>query len=305
MDIQEVIQKEVQEAMSSGLYSVASLDMFNIISNLELTDKLHLHLEYTKEMLDEYLDEIMELDGVKLGLYEFLRALRVGDIIDNQKLEKENSFLIGLYQQVSRETAMGRLIKYAKNDKELLGKDIFSLHHTLLTGTLSEGINSVRTVNDKFVGRFVDGERIIDYFPIDYRDVKIAADKIAELYNVRLTGDNFDNVFIQAFLIHGLFGGLQIFSDGNTRMGRIMQHALIWQLINERTKFNFEMPPIYATRSYYPVRCKYRDLITGLVTDGSNIAWNKWFDFNLDRIEDSIYANTENLKVLKRKLGKF
>ena len=129
----------------------------------------------------------------------------------------------------------------------------------------------------------------------------VAAGNIVNLYNDRLEHEGFDNVYLQPFLIHGLMGGLQIFSDGNTRMGRIMQHALIWQLINEKMQFNFEMPPMYATRSYYPVRFQYREKIAKLVNDGSNKTWNDWFDFNLDRIEDSICADTENIKVLKRK----
>jgi Fic family protein len=180
---------------------------------------------------------------------------------------------------------------------------MFNLNNTLLYGTFSDDATSIRTKNNKFVGKFVDGKRIIDYFPIDCKYVYEAADRIALLYNDRLTGSQFDNVFLQPFLIHGLLGGLQIFNDGNTRMGRIMQHALMWQLINERTKFNFDMPVVYATRSYYPFRHKYRDNITKLVTDGSNYVWNDWFDFNLDRIEDSIYAGRENVKTLKRKLN--
>jgi len=302
MQKNDIICSEINEVRKSGLYSVASLDMFEIVQNLEVTDNLYSHLEYTNEMLFEYLEEICELGENSTVLHEFLRALRVGDIIDNQKLEEQNSFLIGLFSQISRETAIGKLIKFANDKKVLTIDDIFDVHHTLLCGTASEGISSIRTSNDKFVGKLVDDVRVIDYFPLDYTDVMDATFKIADLYNKRLVGNEFDNVFLQPFLIHGLLGGLQIFDDGNTRMGRIMQHSLIWQMINEKTEFNFDLPPIYATRSYYPVRCKYRNKIAGLVTDGSIKAWNDWFDFNLDRVEDSIYAGRENIKTLKLKM---
>lgn len=299
MDMQEKILKEMSDARESGLYSVASLDMFDILDNLDISDKLYSHLEYTNSLLFEYLEEVIELDS---GLSDFLSALRVGDVVDNQRLEEKNSFLVGLYMQLSRETAMGELIKYVKKGKKITGNDMFNLNNTLLYGTFSDDATSIRTKNNKFVGKFVDGERIIDYFPIDCKYVYEAADRISLLYNDRLIGSQFDNVFIQPFLIHGLLGGLQIFNDGNTRMGRVMQHALMWQLINERTKFNFDMPVVYATRSYYPLRHKYREDITKLVTDGDNYAWNNWFDFNLDIIEDSIYAGRENVKTLKRKM---
>ena len=301
MDKKHLLLKEIRDARESGLYSVASVDMFSIVDELDIYDNIYLHMEYVDELLKDYLGEIESLGSNKDGIYEFLKAIRVGDVVDNQNLENKNSFFIGLYSKITRETAMGKLIKYANNGRQLVCDDIFDIHHTLLARTSSSGIESIRKDNDKFVGRIVDGKPEFDYFPMDYSDIMIAASNLVNLYNNRLEQDGFDNVYLQPFLIHGLLGGLQIFSDGNTRMGRIMQHALIWQLINEKMNFNFEMPPLYATRSYYPVRFQYRDKIARLVNDGSNKTWNDWFDFNLDRIEDSISADTENIKVLKRK----
>ena len=302
MITREVVEREVNEAMKSGMYSIADLSMFEQIDSINISDKLLLHLQYTNDIMREYLNEIVELEGKKPGLLEFLKAIKEADVIDNHSLEKENSFLIGFYSQVPRETAMERLIRYSKADKDITSKNFFDLQHALLYGTLSDGENNVRKRNDKFVGRIVNGERIIDYFPIDYKDVKEAANRLVEIYNGRFTNDEFDNVFFQPFLLHGLIASMQIFDDGNTRLGRVMQHALIWQLINERTEFNFELPPLYATRAYYPHRGKYRELIARLVKENDNEAWNKWFDFNLDRVEDSIYAGMENIKILKRKI---
>ena len=278
--------------------------MFNIIENIELEDRVVGALEYTEELLKEYLEDIKTLEGETPGLPEYLKALKNGDILDNQNLEKENSFLIGIYMQLSRESAIDKLIKYKNNSKQLTEEDIYDLHNTLLYGTSSEGKPSLRTTNEKFVGRFQNGQRIIDYFPIDCKEVPEAVRKIANLYNQRYSEETFNNIFIHAFIIHGLIGALQIFEDGNTRIGRVMQHALIWQYINERTEFTFELPPIYATRNYYPYRGTYRGLISRLVKENSNEAWNEWFDFNLKRIQDQIYKNNENLYEFKRNNAK-
>jgi len=302
MGTRETVEREVNVAMQSGLYSVASLEMFDILEQLEPTDNLLSHLEYTKELLNEYFNELMEFKDERPGLIEFLKAIKTRDMSDNQSIEKEHPFLIDLYSQMPVETAMDKLIKYAKNGKIMTDKNILLLHSTLLYGTLSDNEEKIRNRNDKFVGRVVNGERMIDYFPIDYKDIREALKKLAELYNCRLSGDVYDNVFFQPFLIHGLYGALQLFNDGNTRMGRIMQHSLMWQLINERTDYDFDLPPIYATRSYYPLRCKYRELIAMLVKENNAEAWNKWFDFNLDRVEDSIYAGRENVMALRRKI---
>ena len=303
MNNRSTSERVIEEAMASGKHSIASLEIFDTIKNIDVSDKLIKHLDYTTEILTEHLGEISELKDRKPGLNEYLKALKVGDIVDNQSLEKENSFMIGLYMQVKKENAIDKLIKILKQKGEISGADISRVHNTLLYGTSSEDINLVRNKNDKFVGTVDNNGIQIDYLPIDYRDIKIALEELAKLYNNRESLDYLDNLLFQPFLIHGLFGAFQIFNDGNTRMGRLMQHALLWQLINEITDYNFDNPPIYATRSYFPYRGEYRDRIASLVIDNNSEAWNKWFDFNLNRIEDQIYASDENIKMLKRKLS--
>lgn len=290
---------ELERLRTSGDYAIAKIEMLDQINNLELTSKLDSHIKYLNDVFMEYLEELMELDGHKPGMLEFLKAIRVADVEANHGLERENPFMILLYSQMSRETAMGRLIKYAKNGKELSGKDVFSIHNTLLTGTLSEGESSIRTDNYTFVGGQVNGVMEIDYFPIDYNDIGNAANALANIYNNQLSGELYNNLFIQPFLIHGLFAALQMFKDGNTRMGRIMQHALLWRNIGTTTEYNFDSPAIFATKSYYPYRKQYRDKINDLVLYGDNDAWGKWFEFNLDRLEDAIDFNKKNIHELK------
>lgn len=304
METNSKILKEIDDAISSGKYKVADLNMFNIINELKINEDLVGHLEYTEELLIEYLNKIFELKDTVPGLKEYLASIKAGDIVDNHSLEKENSFLIGLHMQLSNETAIDKLIRYNKEGKNLTKEELCNIHSTLLNGTSSDRNNSVRDKNNKFVGSFVNGTRIIDYFPMDYREIDEALIKMTDLYNNRLLDKNFDNIFFQPFLIHGLFGALQMFYDGNTRMGRLMQHVLIWKLINEKTDYQFDSPPIYATRNYYPFREEYRKLISDLVKNNNNEAWNNWFEFNLRRIEDQIYKNNENIAFLKRRIKK-
>lgn len=302
MDKEQII-REIKEHMESGKYAVADMSLFEGASDIVVDSRVVSHIEYTKELLHEYLDEITTLSQFNPGLNTFLTSLKNGDKIDNQSLERENSFLIGLYMQLKNETALEKLIKLYKNNRKLTSEQLYKIHETLLFGTSSEGKETVRKENLKVVGRMQNGERIIDYFPIDAKEVPGATTALVDIYNSRIDTPNFDNEFLQPFLVHGLTGALQIFNDGNTRMGRVMQHALIWQLINERTEFNFDLPPIYATRNYFPYRDKYRRLLKELVTVSGNESWNNWFDFNLDMIEDAIYTNHENANILKRKLG--
>lgn len=297
-------ERVIEAAINSGNYSVASMEIFDTISNIDISTKVLKELKITLEILMEHLEEVSALGDKKPGLNEYLRALKIGDIYDNQSLEKENSFLIGLYMQVKKENAIDKIIKLIRQKGELSPSDICRIQNTLLYGTSSEDTNLVRTRNDKFVGTIDQTGIQIDYLPIDYNEIKNALDEIAKIYNGVTNFEYFDDLLLRPFVIHGLFGALQMFNDGNTRMGRLMQHSLIWQSINEKTEYQFDSPAIYATRSYFPYRGEYRDLIASLVIDNNSEAWNNWFKFNLNRILDQIYANNVNMGELKRrKLG--
>jgi len=144
---------------------------------------------------------------------------------------------------------------------------------------------------------------VIDYIPIDCQYIKDAIYEIANLYNGYLYNCKYDDVFTSPIIIHGLVASLQMFKDGNTRMGRLMQHILMWKLVNDKTPYSFDKPPIYATmNSQY--RKEYRDKITQLVKDNNDESWNNWLVFNLRRVEDQIYKNNMNLEVFTRTLRK-
>lgn len=304
--INEEYLNQIKEARESGKYPVASIDLIRNIENITVSQEINDHVEYTEELLQGYLDRIKSLNGFKPGLKEYLETIKAADIIDNQKMEKENSFLIGLYMQVQRKSASEQLINILKTKGKISAKDIVKVHETLLTGTFSEldGTEPLRMENNKFVGRFENGKRKIEYFPIDYKEIPESLSLLANCFNSEMSNLSEKDILLQPIIVHGLLGALQIFEDGNTRMGRIMQHVLIWKLINERRELKFNLPPIYVTRAYYPLRSNYRDKISNLVIYNNDEVWNDWISFNLNRIEDQIFFNHENIKVMERKIGK-
>ena len=173
MENRSDIEKEIRQAMESGKYKIAGLDMFDMVDKIKLSDKLKGHLKDAENYFYDYLNDISILGDSKPGLNEYLNAIKAGDIIDNQSLEKENSFLIGLQMQVQREAAIDKIIRYAKEGKEITKKDILRVHNTLLRGTSSEDNKLVRDKNEKRVGHFEGNDRIIDYFPIDYKKINV------------------------------------------------------------------------------------------------------------------------------------
>ena len=304
------INDDIFEYINSGCYKIADLDIIKKSLLYEMSDKINDHIIYTNDLLFEHLSELSSLvDEKSLGdnfslLDDYLVYIKNADILDNHNLEKENSFILGMHYIADKEKAIDKFIEVCKSNKNFLSSDMFSFHNLLLYGTSSYADNIIRDNNTKFVGRFENGKRIIDYFPLDYKDVPVAMDMICDICNLNTEVQAFDNLFFRPFLVHGLFGALQLFNDGNTRMGRLIQHVLLWDNINNYTSFSFDMPPLYATRSYYPFRKEYRDKISKLVVSGDNESWEDWFDFNLNRIEDQIYMGNYNLVELKRRIRK-
>ena len=188
----DTLSEEVIEKVKNESHTRLYLSAINILKSLEES------IENNPYESTYYINRLIE----------FLKVIRTADVEANHCLKRENSFLILLYSQMSRETAMGRLIKYAKNDKNLSRRYLISLHNTLLTGTLSESDLSIRTNDYTFVGCHVNGEIEIEYFSIDYIDIKEAAACLVNLYNNKLDGEFYNNLFIQPFLIYGLFVAL-------------------------------------------------------------------------------------------------
>lgn len=297
----------IKSAITQDNIPTATLKIIDEIEKIKVSEDVIDHIANTTMCLQKnYLDILMELKDTNPGLKEFLNSIKVNDIIDNQKMEKENSFLIGLYMQTNKQSAIDKLTKKIKTKGIITEKDIVNIHHTLLYGTSSENDIEQRDNNFKFTGRkFQNGKIEIDYFAIDYKDIPDALKKLTNIYNNPTGNPDIDtNVFLKPFIIHGLFGALQLFEDGNTRMGRLMQHALMWIELNKQMGYSFELPPIYATRSYYPMRTQCREKIKNIVIQNNSDIWNEWFHFNLNRVEDQIYYNYENIKVLKRRISR-
>ena len=57
MDKKHLLLKEIRDARESGLYSIASVDMFSIVDELDIYDNIYLHMEYVDELLKDYLGD--------------------------------------------------------------------------------------------------------------------------------------------------------------------------------------------------------------------------------------------------------
>lgn len=202
--------------------------------------------------------------------------------------------------QTKKEHAIDYILKAHRLDN----KTLLEAHGILLDGTSSsekfDNFN-YRTNNRRVVGKWSNKGRYIDYFPIPYDEIKDTMQEFLDYYHEKETREEY--LFIKPFLIHGMIASLQVFDDGNTRFGRLLQHVILFQQTNDILNKNFPIPTIYITRMYYQYYQKYRSLIRELVTECNNEILTEWCIFNLRRLEEQIWNNSSNVeKILMKKI---
>ena len=289
--------KEVRKIIESGEVPVVDLSIFDCLDNLNISDDNKVKAENTIYEYQNLLDMLKVLPPLLRTKY--LLVSKNADIIDNQVLEEEDSFLISLQREIEYTSSLDETINhYGRPYDE---KTFIKNHDLILADTLKEDQMGLRENNLKFVGSWENGERKIQYFPIISDDVEIALNRFLNYYNDNINNiDNEYDAIVKPIIYHGLLAALQLFKDGNTRYARTIQHVELWGMLNNIVSDDIDLPLIYATRQYFPFRSAYRDLIKDIAINSDN-SWDNWINFNISRIQDSIYKSEENIKVLQRK----
>ena len=291
--------EEVRKIIAEGKYPIVDLTIFDYLDQLHASESLKGKIEYTMDIYQDLIKEIKNLPP-ELKL-KYLLTLKNADVIDNQVLEEEDSFLIALAQNMNPTTSLDIAINHY--GREFTKTDFIYLHDLLLEGTSSSDKQGLREDNSKFVGTWKDGEKNIQYFPIISDDIDKALTKFLNFYNSNIdnTEKEYDTV-LKPIIYHGLIAALQLFKDGNTRFARTIQHVELWGMLNNIVDRGIEMPIVYATRQYFPYRNQYRDLIKNIAVQNNEEAWDEWFSFNLRRIQDNIYLNKQNIELSKQRI---
>ncbi|MBD9074458.1 hypothetical protein EGP91_00435 [bacterium] len=289
-------EKEVLKAMKSGV-PIVDLDIFKRVQALTPSEQVLNQISYTEDLYKEYHDMIMSLSSSLRSNY--LQILKSEDIINNQVVEKENSFLLALYYKTHPKNAMDEMIRCCNS--EITASEFIKIHDKLLDGTSSEDQKGLREDNLKFVGTYVAGQRQIDYFPILEKDIVKALREYLSLINDKKRVQSKEDAFLKPIIYHGLLAALQLFKDGNTRYARLIQHINLWYYTNQTLGYDFSLPTVYATKQYAAGRASYRGLIKSIAITENDDAWNNWIIFNLKCLQNNIWVNQSNIETLKRR----
>lgn len=293
---EELLKLSTNKDIDALRKKVVSINIFDKIENINFDSSVTNQIDFTMELYQEYIARLEKL--TEHNLQNWLIQAKNNEIIDNQYLEIQNRDKLLLdYQKSHHSIAMNYLIKRLINDKDLLTSKILIKAHEILLRGVAEKEGNIRKANNFFVGYYENNQNVIEFFPISCDEIKQAISLLLEYYNKASVDDN---PFIKSYTIHGLLAALQLFEDGNTRLGRAMQHVSILDNTNNLLGKNYKLPILYSSNTYTPFRKEYRDLIANLALNPDEENWNKWYLFNLRRTQDQLFANEMHLQRIKK-----
>ena len=273
---------------------VVKPDVVKRLINFKMSNTNKNMNNYINELYLEYIYALDSLDEEALKRY--LKVLKNADVRDNQKLENIDSFLISIYLESEKIHAIDNAIK----KDNLTEKDISNLHAKLLKGTpTEESSSSYRNHNRSYVG-YYDNQKcneVINFFPLDYRKIKPAMEEFTDYFNEEEKDTS--KLFIKPFTIHGIISSLQVFDDGNTRLGRLLQNVKLYKQTNSMLGKKYDKPILYITKQYFPQRATYRSLIEEMVKNPDDDNINRWIGFNIDQANSAIDMATDNIEKIK------
>lgn len=296
--------ESIDELVRLGKVQRVTLELIKRSQEFKPDDNTHDLIEAITENYYHYLSLLNQLDGFKDS---YLITLKEEEIKFNQSLEKIDPFLIAVYINSKKVGALDYSIKLKKDHIKFSSKTLCRIHQLLINGTKDCGYETscYRTENNQFVGHHENGGVNISYIPIDYRDINEAVFDILEFINISNISQ--EELFTNPLLIHGNVAALQLFSDGNTRLSRILYHLQLWHLTNELdSNISLNYPALYISEAIQKnnLRDIYRSKIKEIALNPSNQTLNHWITFNLEILEHQIYYNIDKIETISRKLHK-
>lgn len=283
-------KEELIRLRDSGNYPIANLKIFDSINKIKLSDRVLDNLKWTEET---YIERVETIDSFNSKKKKFLESIKLMEAKDNQDLEREDLFIYDILSHYYKENCIDYLLTHDFNKETFI-----KAHKILLEGTSSQEFakKDYRDNNDTYVSQ-VDWNGTVTpyYFAIDYKDIPEALDRIIEYY--QSNGDT--DIFQKGIVTHGLVAALQMFNDGNTRIGRVLQYIKIKDLTEKLFDRKLDQPYLYGTRSYYPYKENYRELMSNLAINPDNDTWNAWINFNLNRLQDRMTYEEPRIEEVK------
>lgn len=266
------------------------------VEKLELSSRINEHLAETHANYLSFLRKLLSLDEKVLKLY--LKTIKDRELVNNQETELESSFLIELYLNSQRKDSIDIAMKHFE-DGNITKEELIKLHRIVIKNSADDhpGNYTLRKDDDKWVGHYgTGGQQRVDYYPPKHTEIDGMLDYILAFLNDDKSDRDINQTLIKPFIVHGFLGYLQAFGNGNTRLGRVLQHGKIWHMTGVQEGIEISHPAIYLSRNYLQTRPQYRELLKNVAREQN---WDAWLDYNLNMVDEQLYFSENNLSLIR------
>lgn len=278
------------------------------IRNLKVYDSTMFHLDDVISMYNEYIEKINNMSDLQRKT--FLRIIEDNELIDNQTVENENSFLVTFYSKLEKQHSLNYL-KTMFSKKNTSVEEVNHLHSIMINGSSADEPQNHRyrdgshpSDDQRWVGYYDSNNKpVVEYVPIPSNMVMQEMKSLIDYVNDLSDNSIFSNIFIKPMIIHAEMAVMQPFGDGNTRTARLLQYGDMWKLTNEQSSNHVLKPVLYLSDRYKIYRRDYRTYIKNIAVQKDDDAWNKWFDFNLNMIDEKLYKSLNDVDQIVRRRG--
>lgn len=269
------------------------MEALDKIMNYKLNSVVENHLEYTLKEYEDYIYSLMNLTSKNRE--RFLKAIKDLELRNNQEMEHEDPFLIALeissYDGKQR-SSIDVMSNFVLQEQPLTTRRLEQIHRLIIKGTSDDReINySIRNY-DTYVYEVCNGIEKVSYVAPSPDEIKPYLRKLYSFLNEKNINGDFD-IFYKPILEHFYIAALQPFGNGNTRLARLVEYIEIFKLTREILGIKIESPALFMSKNHLLTRKTYRDSIANVICDPSDEKMNKWFNYNLNMIDEQLnYCN--------------
>lgn len=264
------------------------------INNIKIYDNTMFHLEDCMKEYQRYISLLEQFDMKELAF--FLRTLRRNELINNQENENELALLMELESEMENVNSIEMMTNIINSKEKITLDHVQKIHQRLLKGTIDDHARNYpyRTFPVRVSG-IENGKEVISYVPPEPEEIIPYMEYILNYLNDD-KNIQMESVFLKPVIAHAYIAILQPFGNGNTRIARLLQYGKLFDLTNQYFGKDFPHPILYLSKNYLLTRGSYRSRFEQIAKFSNDESWNKWFEYNLNMIDEQLYYVINNLE---------
>ena len=274
------------DELGMNLDYVSYFSLEEYIEKINLLDSLMYHLEDTDKEFDKYMSLLSTYDDEDIINYWISSAQQ--EYRANQDIERT---------KFNTEILKEKGVFFDK--LSISHKRIHDLHDFVMLSSDESYIpNKNYRKTHVNISRFTEHGEDIFWRGANPEDVYKFMNDFINIYKQNKISTIYSNPFLRAALTSLLFNRIHPYTDGNGRTSRIIYNLKFTEQMNKIYQTKLMLNPLNISNRILVNKITYVDRINHIafnLTEDTNVAINRWFDFILTMVDEQLYYSKERL----------